>query len=266
MNEKVLLLIVMLFSGNILFAQSPDPNFHIYLLMGQSNMAGRGKITDEFKNIQHVNLQMLDSNYKWVQAKHPLHFDKPKVAGVGPGLSFGIAMAQNSPSVKIGLVPCAVGGTSINKWSPGVYDKATNTYPYDDAVKRIREAMKYGVVKGVIWHQGGADRNHADTYLEKLTTFINRIRTLVNNPQLPFVAGELGIFKLQSENININNVLKELPQSVTNTAVASSEGLKDKGDATHFDSSSADELGKRFAEKMIALQAEQQSNIKKTKK
>ena len=264
MNEKVLLLIVMLFSGNILFAQSPDPNFHIYLLMGQSNMAGRGKITDEFKNIQHVNLQMLDSNYKWVQAKHPLHFDKPKVAGVGPGLSFGIAMAENNPSVKIGLVPCAVGGTNIDKWVPGAYDKATNTHPYDDAVKRIQEAMKYGVVKGVIWHQGEANSSNASTYLGKLTILIDSVRTLVNNPQLPFVAGELGDFKPQYQ--NINNVLKELPQSVTNTAVASSEGLKDKGDTTHFDGPSANEFGKRFAAKMIELQSAQKSNTKKTKK
>ena len=236
-------------------AQKIDPNFHIYLLMGQSNMAGRGKITEELKKLQHDHVQMLDSNYQWVQAKHPVHFDKPKVAGVGPGLSFGIAMAENNPSVKIGLVPCAVGGTSIAKWEPGVYDEKTNTHPYDDAVKRIQEAMKYGVVKGVIWHQGEANSGGEGpkTYIAKLTALINRIRILVGNPKLPFVAGELGNFKPQYQ--YINNVLKELPQKVANTGVVSSEGLKDKGDMTHFDGPSADEFGKRYATKMKELQS-----------
>lgn len=248
---------------SFVFGQKADPDFHIYLLMGQSNMAGRGKITEELKKLQHANVQMLDSNYRWVQAKHPVHFDKPKVAGVGPGLSFGIAMAEANPSVKIGLVPCAVGGTSINKWIPGAYDKNTETHPYDDAVKRIREAMKYGVVKGVIWHQGEANSSGegSKTYIAKLTELINRVRTLVGNPNLPFVAGELGDFKPHYQ--NINDVLKELPQKVSNTGVVSSEGLKDKGDVTHFDGPSANELGKRYAVKMKELQSVQKLNSSK---
>src|SRR5690606_27043997 len=164
----------LLLNSVLLSAQRPDPNFHIYLLMGQSNMAGRGKITEEFKNIQHDNVVMLDSNYRWVPARHPVHFDKPKVAGVGPGLSFGIAIAEAYPSAKIGLVPCAVGGTSIQKWVPGGYDKTTNTHPYDDAVQRIEEAMKYGVIKGVIWHQGEANSSieRAKTYIPKLVKLV----------------------------------------------------------------------------------------------
>jgi len=263
MNNKVFLLAALLLNSFLLSAQKVDTDFHIYLLMGQSNMAGRGKITAEFRNMQHEHVVMLDSNYKWVAAKHPVHFDKPKVAGVGPGLSFGITMAEAYPDVKIGLVPCAVGGTSIQKWVPGGYDKTTNTHPYDDAVQRIEEAMKYGVIKGVIWHQGEANSGgeSSKTYIAKLTELIDRVRTLVGNPDLPFVAGELGDFKPHYQ--NINDVLKELPQKVSHTAVATSEGLKDKGDVTHFDGPSADELGKRFAAKIIELQSIQNTNTSK---
>ena len=98
-----------------------DPNFHIYLLMGQSNMAGRGVITDEFKDQGHPNLLMLTADGKWVAAKHPIHYDKPKVSGVGPGLAFGIDMAKTNPTITIGLVPCAVGGTAIERWQPGAF-------------------------------------------------------------------------------------------------------------------------------------------------
>lgn len=254
MNKK-LLVSVLLFYSVYVSAQMPDPNFHIYILMGQSNMAGRGKITPELKRLSDPRVVMLDSMEQWVQAHHPVHFDKPKVAGVGPGLSFGIAMAKANPSIKIGLVPCAVGGTSIDKWVPGGYDKVTNTHPYDDAVKRIKETMKYGIVKGVIWHQGESNSGaeSSKTYIYKLTELIEHVRALVGNPDLPFVAGELGRFNVRYQ--NINNVLKELPEKVNDTQVASSEGLLDRGDNTHFDGPSADEFGKRFAVKMLELQS-----------
>lgn len=235
MNKKVFTVVlgILVYSLSV-FAQKPDPKFHIYILMGQSNMAGRGEITEELKNLSDPSVVMLDSTGQWVQAHHPVHFDKPKIAGVGPGLSFGIAMAKANPSVKIGLVPCAVGGTSIDKWVPGGYDKITNTHPYDDAVKRIQEAMKYGVIKGVIWHQGegNSSKESSKTYLSKLTELIERVRALAGNPDLPFIAGELGRYFALHQ--NINNVLKELPGKVNHTAVASSEGLTDKGDKYAF--------------------------------
>jgi hypothetical protein len=159
-------------------------------------------------------------------------------------------MAKAYPNVKIGLVPCAVGGTSIELWVPGAFDKATDTHPYDDAIARISSAMKYGVIKGVIWHQGEADSSpeKAATYLAKLKELIGRIRALTGNPNLPFVVGELGRYR--PEYAIINTELVKLPALIPNTAVASSEGLVHKGDTVHFDSASAEELGKRYAVKM----------------
>lgn len=237
------------------FAQTkPDPSFHLYILMGQSNMAGRGPITPELKDESNARVYMLNKDKEWVLAKHPVHFDKPKVAGVGPGLAFGIKMAEADPKVKIGLIPCAVGGTPIEHWIPGAYDKATDTHPYDDAVVRIKAAMRSGVIKGVIWHQGEANSSpdKAKKYLAQLTELIQRVRTLVGNPDLPFIAGELGRYRPTSH--NLNDELAKLPSSVPYTEVASSEGLVHKGDSLHFDGPSAEELGKRFAIKMLQVQ------------
>lgn len=198
---------------------------------------------------------MLNKDNKWVLAKHPLHFDQP-IAGVGPGLAFGIAMAKaaNDPKIKIGLIPCAVGGTPIEHWLPGAYDASTKTHPYDDAVLRIKIAMQYGVIKGIIWHQGEANKTpeKVKLYLAQLKELIERFRALVNNPQLPFIAGELGRFR--PEFSGINNVLTKLPAMVPYTAVATAEGLAHRGDTVHFDSPSADELGKRYAKKMLQVQ------------
>ena len=113
-----------------------DSRMQIYLLMGQSNMAGRGEITEGYKSEGNPRVFMLDKSRNWVAAKHPLHFDKA-IAGVGPGLAFALRMAARDTGIRIGLVPCAVGGSSIDSWVPGGFDKATQTHPYDDAVARI---------------------------------------------------------------------------------------------------------------------------------
>jgi hypothetical protein len=234
---------------------TPDPNFHVYLLMGQSNMAGRGPLTPELAALGSPQVFMLNAAGEWVPAHNPVHFDKPQAVGVGPGLSFGIAMAAANPTVKIGLVPCAVGGTSIAKWQVGAYDEATKTHPYDDAVLRIQNAMRCGVVKGMLWHQGESDSNPAAAaaYLPKLAELIDRVRTLTGQPALPVVAGELGRFK--ENGLNFNAQLLKLPALVPHTAVVTSEGLTDKGDQTHFDGASANTYGQRYAVAMQALQA-----------
>jgi Carbohydrate esterase, sialic acid-specific acetylesterase len=247
--------VVFILTGMFAIAQpKPDPNFELYILIGQSNMAGRGPLTDALKTEGNDSLFSLNKQRQWVIARHPLHFDKPAVVGVGPGLAFGIEMVKASSGKRIGLIPCAVGGSPIEHWLPGAYDSATNTHPYDDAVERILVAMRSGVIKGVCWHQGESNSasGKAIQYLDQLTVLIKRIRELTGNPKLPFVAGELGRFVKTAD--NINQQLALLPRLVPFTAVVSSEGLVDKGDQLHFDAASANELGKRYAAKMQALQ------------
>jgi len=234
--------------------EKPDPNFHIYILMGQSNMAGRGVLTEEFVSVGDSNVVVLNKQQQWVTAKHPLHFDKPKIAAVGPGLSFGIMMAKQSPNVKIGLVPCAVGGSPIEAWNPGVYFKPTNSYPYDDALERIKIAMRKGIVKGIVWHQGesNSSKEGAENYLNQLKKLIKNLRIEVNNDQLPFVAGELGRYRKKYK--FINDELHKLPESVKYTAIASSDSLTHKGDGTHFNAISANTLGERLAQEMLKIE------------
>src|SRR5690606_23679959 len=116
---------------------------------------------------------------------------------------------------------CAVGGTSIDKWVPGAYDKVTDTHPYDDAIARIKEAMKLGVIKGVIWHQGEGDSSpgKAKVYLPKLKALVERVRAEVNDPDLPFVIGELARYRDVYH--NINEQLVEVPLQINNLLVVS---------------------------------------------
>jgi len=247
---KKIVLLVCLLTGVRLYAQV-DTNFHVYLLIGQSNMAGRGPLDSISKQI-NPQIFMLDKNNQWVPATDPVHFDKPQVAGVGPAIGFAKEMIKNDPNIKIGLIPCAWGGSSINVWQP---DSAYMTgHPYNDAIARTKVAMQKGVLKGILWHQGESDNSPqgAETYLNKLSTLIQRLRTAFHNPTLPFIAGEIGYF---SKSTRINTVIDQLPDNIANTAIVNAAGLTDKGDQTHFDAASARELGKRYAIAMKKLQS-----------
>jgi len=224
----------------------------VYVLMGQSNMAGRGEIDSIANTYLSEKVLMLNKDNIVLKASHPLHFDKPKVTGVGPGIMFGSEMSKNTQN-RILLVPCAIGGTAIKLWSPGAYDEVTYTHPYDDAIRRIKVAMNAGKIKGVIWHQGEADVRNAN-YLDELVELIERIRTVVNNPELPFIVGELGYFISYADVTEFNKNLHLLPQRIENVAVVSAEGTMHKGDKVHFDARSAELLGKRYSEAMEELQ------------
>jgi hypothetical protein len=252
--RKVFVLMFFLITCKYLVAQNkPDANFHLYLLVGQSNMAGRGKV-DSLSSPNNNRLLMLTKENEWVIAKDPLHFDKPRVAGVGPGLRFAETMLSyaKNKNVRIGLIPCAVGGTAIESWQPGA--EALGVHPYDDAILRLHIAMKSGVLKGIIWHQGegNSSESKSKVYVSQLEALIERFRAESGDSIVPFVAGELGYYRPRYQLINA--VLKDLPQKVQNTSVASAEGLTHKGDTTHLDSRSARILGERFAEKMDELQ------------
>jgi hypothetical protein len=231
-----------------------DADFHLYLLVGQSNMAGRGKV-EKTDVATDPRIVAFSKERTWVPAQDPLHFDKPE-AGVGPGLAFAQAIARQQPGIRIGLIPCAVGGTAIERWAAGAADPATKTHPYDDMLARARAALPAGVLKGILWHQGEANRKDA-AYPAKLTELVARMREDLQAPQVPFIAGELRSFRPDADEATVafNQGLHGLAERIPRFAVVSADGLADKGDKLHFDSASARILGGRYAEAMLRLQA-----------
>jgi hypothetical protein len=233
---------------------------HLYLLMGQSNMAGRGKIGAEDKT-PHPRVLLFTLQDNWEPAIEPVTHDKPGMLGVGPGLAFGKAMAAADPGVTIGLVPCAVGGTPLKRWERG-------GDLYSNAVQRARLAMREGTLKGIIWHQGESDSGtatNANSYGDRLSRMIQAIRADLGTPNLPFVVGQIGEFLYDRGPGHaayprvVNAALAALPEKVPATACAPSKGLKDKGDVLHFDAASQREFGRRYAAAMLRLQSAQKN-------
>jgi hypothetical protein len=234
-----------------------DTGLQIFLLAGQSNMAGRGQVGAQ-DSVANPRVLKLDSTMKWVPAVDPLHWDKPAIVGVGPGRSFGLAIAAKDPSARIGLVPAAVGGSPISSWEPGARDPATGTHPYDDALARLRVALRDGKLRAILWHQGESDATPARSilYAAKLSALIARFRADLGDPNLPFVIGQLGRFDAKpwsAERQRVDSVHRAIAASVPNVAYVSSDGLRDKGDTLHFDAASQRALGERYAAAYLAL-------------
>ncbi len=261
MKHPILLLLFLCAIAPVSSAAEPvkppaKEKFHLFLLVGQSNMAGRG-VVEEQDRTPHPRVLMLDKAGEWVPAVDPLHFDKP-VAGVGVGKTFGQIIADATPGVTIGLIPCAVGGSPIDVWRPGAFYAATKSHPWDDAMKRAKLALESGELKGILWHQGESDSNEnlAAGYERKLHDLIRRLRAELNAPQAPFLAGQLGQFEERpwsEHKQRVDRAHRDLPAKVPQTAFVSSAGLKHKGDEVHFDAASCREFGKRYAAEFLKL-------------
>lgn len=220
-------------------------------------MAGRGAVTPADK-IPHARVLMLNKAGEWVPAVDPLHFDKPAAVGVGVGRSFAAVVADATPGVTIGLIPCAVGGSPIDAWKAGEYYQPTQSHPWDDAMRRAKVALQAGTLKGILWHQGESDakRDLAPAHAAKLHDLIARMRAELKAPNVPFIAGQLGQFDgspWDEFKTAVDKAHRDLPANVPHTAFVSSDGLKDKGDKTHFDADSYREFGKRYAAAYLKL-------------
>ena len=230
--------------------------FHLYLLAGQSNMAGRG-IMDEESQVAHPRILALNKSGEWVPAVAPIHFDKT-VAGVGLGKSFAVALAEANPEVTIGLIPAACGGSPISTWEPGGYHTQTQSHPYDDALARARHAQKVGHLKGILWHQGESDcrPGRAELYESKLRELVFRFRHDLGISDLPMVIGQLSKFANKPwspEKTMVDAAHRSVANTLPSIAFVDSEGLSPNEDQVHFDTRSLRLFGERYAEAYLKL-------------
>lgn len=167
--------------------------FKIVVLAGQSNMAGRGFLTDADK-VAHPRVVMLDKYGNWVPCVDPIHYDVGN-SGVGPGKTFAEALADSDPSITVGVVPTAVGGTPLQCWEPGaVSPKGGGKWkPYDDMVARTKKAMEKGTLAAILWHQGESDcmRRGGYVYQMRFPVFVDRFRREVGAEGVPLICGSL---------------------------------------------------------------------------
>jgi len=229
-------------------------DLHIYLLIGQSNMAGRAPLTEK-ETGEIKRCYLLNDKAQWEPAKNPLNRfstvrKKLSMQKMNPGYGFALTMLKEKPDLTLGLVVNAKGGTSIEQWAKG-------TESYSEAIKRVRIAQTSGTLKGILWHQGESNSSRSGSYLGKLETLVSNLRSDLKMPDLPFVAGQLFYnAETKAKTKSINEEIAKLPKTLPFTACVKSDGLTTM-DNTHFGAKSMKQLGNRYAEEMLKLAIKQ---------
>lgn len=270
-------LVVAVCAASAVYA-APDPNFHIYLAFGQSNMEGQGDIGQQDKSVDE-RFQLLwsadagscnqnASKGKWIKAVPPLaHCQGAKL---GPADYFGRTMVEKTDSqIKVGIISVAVAGCSIKLFDKDNYKsyvssqqnqswmiQRINTYggnPYGRLIEMAKKAQESGVIKGIIFHQGETDAGDGQWPSNVKRVYDNIIKDLGLESDIPFLAGEVLRSGVSS---GANNNIAKLPQQSKNFYVVSSEGFNQAlgdGQNVHFTSQEYRDFGKRYAEKMIEV-------------
>lgn len=254
-----------LIAGISMLVYGQHSDYDVYLMIGQSNMAGRGEMTDSDKDII-PGVYILDDKDSIVPASAPLNIystvrKKKKMQGVNPSMSFCKIVSEKT-SRKILLVVNARGGTTIEQWMKNYNgserfnarigddpEKDGKAIPslYEEAVRRTRIAMQYGQLKGILWHQGegNSDEYASKQYLSQLSRFVMDLRNDLNAPGVPFVAGE--IYEGYRNAKNFNRQIRKISRKIDNAYCVSSKGCTSNPDHLHFSRDGQILLGKRYA-------------------
>lgn len=258
---KLLFSILFLIATNQVSA-APDPNFHIYLMFGQSNMEGAAPIENQdrvtnsrVKVMADLNCSNLGRTYgNWYVASPPLN---RCYSGLGPGDYFGKTMADGMPSsVTIGLVPAAVSGTQIELYQKSApIGRNNQNIPtqfnggYAWLLDMAKKAQQAGVIKGIIFHQGESDTSDQN-WKYQVKEIVTDLRKDLGIGDVPFLAGELLYADYQSCCHWHNTEVNKLPGLINNAYVVSAMGLPGM-DVYHFTTASYRELGRRYAQIML---------------
>lgn len=236
----------------------------IFLLIGQSNMAGVGPIgsldTITLKNAYLFNDKNEWENVKSTETESTNRYSSVKKASkqkLSPGYTFAKKMAFYTGKA-IGIVSNARGGTTISWWQKG-YEGENDFNLYEEAVARAKAALAAtpgAKIKGIIWHQGEGDnsKTSGEYYLQRLSKLVADLRTDLGDNNIPFIAGEVG--KWNNRGLSVNPKIRLVKDSIPNADNVTSDGLTsinlEKNDP-HFDTYSQRVLGGRYADKAYEL-------------
>ena len=226
-----------------------EEQLYSFLMIGQSNMAGRGEFAD-VEPINNFRCYML-RNGRFLRMSEPVNPDRAIFEGrFHSGTSLAASFANelaNEYKCRVGLIPCADGGTYIDEWQPG-------EILYEHAVFMTKLAMKNSTLSGILWHQGESDCETDElltSYTEKLKNLVASLRRDLGCPDIPFITGELSTLinrdfvpRVPTFNSQLHAAVREIP----NFAVVSSDGLELKPDGIHFNAVSLRVFGKRYFE------------------
>ncbi len=256
---------------------APDPNFHIYLCFGQSNMEGGGTMNESDKTVDPRFQVMADFDDPAKNRKFGQWYDAvPPLTKGSRGITmmdyFGRTMVANLPAKnRVGVIKLAVSGTRIELWDEDAFRgylsgpllngdwkiAAANKYdndPYAYLIKMAKLAQKDGVIRGILIHQGESNFEDKEWPKRVKKIYDDIIRDLSLNPkEVTLLAGEVVNADQKGDKANANVIMKDLPGVLPNSYVISSAGVPCNSDHLHFTADGQREMGRRYAVQMLQV-------------
>ncbi len=256
---------------------APDPNYHIYLCWGQSNMEGNATVPDNEKTGISDRFQMFytaDNCSQCGKSKGKQYTAVPPLArcfhwnnsGFGPVDYFGRTLVEKlDPSIKVGVCVVACGGASIELFQKSKYQSYLNTCadwlkgyansyggnPYGRLIEVAKEAQKVGVIKGILVHQGETNTGNPNWPNDLKGVYEDMLKDLgLDGKDVPLLVGEV---RYTGPCSGHNNVVRKVPSVISNSYVISAQGCEAANDEYHFTVAGYKLLGQRYAEKMLEI-------------
>ena len=256
---------------------APDPDFHIYLAFGQSNMEGGGAMNESDRTVDPRFRIMADfdnpaRNWKfgqWQDAVPPL---TRRVRGISMMDYFGRTMVANLPAGnRIGLIKLAVSGTRIELWDKDSFRTyldnlppdgqwkipLANEYdgnPYEYLIRMARLAQQDGVIRGILIHQGESNSRDPDWPAKVKKIHGDIIRDLgLKAGNVTLLVGEVVNADQNGKEASANEIMKKLPGLLPDSFVISSAGVPANADRLHFTADGQREMGRRYAAQMLKI-------------
>lgn len=262
------------------FRSTPDPNFYIYICIGQSNMEGAARPEDKdyegvsprFQAMAAVDYEANQGNnrgearkkYEWYTAVPPLC---RAWSGLTPADYFGRTMVEKLPdSIRVGVIHVAIGGCRIEHlfkdydpktvskeagWFQGIMGSYDNL-PYMRILDCALRAKHQGVIKGILLHQGCSNTGDKEWPAKVDYLYHCLLQDLrLNANDVPLVAGEVLGKEANGACASMNEIIQSLPKTIPTASVVSSEGCPGAPDRLHFTAEGYRILGKRYAEAML---------------
>lgn len=226
---------------------------HSFLMVGQSNMSGRGFLKDvPLICNEHIKVMR---NGLWQIMMEPINYDRP-YAGIGPAASFAAAWCRKNENKEIGLIPCAEGGASLDDWS-------VDGLLFRHAILQAKLAQQSSKLEGILWHQGESDSTSGfyKLYNEKLSKIIEAFRRELGEPDIPVIIGGIGDYLGSGflgmyfpEYSEVNQKLLEFSNNHKNCYFVTASGLTPNPDGIHLNAVSQRIFGLRYFEAYDKLQ------------
>jgi len=249
----------------------------LWILAGQSNMQGVGKVAELPPPVAAVH--MFSMQDRWRLGREPLHalFEsrdeahwqglvpegktreeflpnwsravrRPEARGVGPGLPFAWELYRLT-GVPVGVIPCARGGTSLEEWNPNRKEEGGRSL-YGAMLRRAAAAG--GRVRGVVWYQGESDTGKPEvsgSYLSRFRDFVAAVRSDLGSPDLCFLYVQLGrfIFGGSGDGWDTVREAQRLAEPQLGRAAVAPALDAPLVDAIHLDTAGQMRLGRRLA-------------------